>query len=400
MRRAGVLPRPNRVEAQGADTASNRTIEAALSQYVDESLDLTLLEADLNRIYGWGRFSRLDYGMAGEAPSALLQIQALPKTGGSPLILLGIAASNVETDDVNFSVQSRVTFLDIGRYGAEWRIDTSVGTNLRASSEYYAPVGRGFFVAPRVFAWRAHSSLFSDGQRLAEYKESMVGAGLDLGWGFGRRRSEIRFGYLLGQGDSEVRIGDPLLPDAKGTVSRAHLSWRFDDRDDSVVPRRGLQVEWSGSYSFQSPGSESGFSQSELEMSFFQPLASPNSLFFRAGGGTTFSRTAPPLQQFRLGGPFHLGAFGKDEFRGSRYLLVSPGYLHELLPLPLFVGKKLFATAWHEVGAVFEREESRDFRNSFTVGVVADTVLGPFFLGSSWGEGGRNKFYFALGRLF
>ena len=108
----------------------------------------------------------------------------------------------------------------------------------------------------------------------------------------------------------------------------------------------------------------------------------------------------PPLQQFTLGGLFRLGAFGVDEFRGSRYFLVSPGYLHEVAELPLVVGKKVYVTGWHEFGSVFERADHRDYHNSASLGVVAETLIGPFFVGTSWGESGRHKVYFSLGRLF
>ena len=50
--------------------------------------------------------------------------------------------------------------------------------------------------------------------------------------------------------------------------------------------------------------------------------------------------------------------------------------------------------AWHEVGSVFERGSSRDYLNSVSLGLVAETLVGPIFAGTSWGEGELHKIYF------
>jgi NTE family protein len=38
--------------------------------------------------------------------------------------------------------------------------------------------------------------------------------------------------------------------------------------------------------------------------------------------------------------------------------------------------------------------------NDFTAGVLAETALGPFFLGGSLGDSGHRKWFFQLGRVF
>jgi hypothetical protein len=55
---------------------------------------------------------------------------------------------------VRFSVGARLTFFDLGAFGAEWRNDVIVGSEYGIASEYYRPLDRPghFFVAPRLFA--------------------------------------------------------------------------------------------------------------------------------------------------------------------------------------------------------------------------------------------------------
>ncbi len=131
----------------------------------------------------------------------------------------------------------------------------------------------------------------------------------------------------------------------------------------------------------------------------FQENRGPNSLFLIGEGGTTFDETAPPAQQLTLGGPFRLGAFGQDEFRGSRLVFSGQGYLHQIGSLSGFWGG-LYAVGWHEIGSVFERAGPRDYLSVVSGGILAETLVGPMFLGGSWGEGGRGKLYFSLGSLF
>ncbi|MDQ3667036.1 MAG: hypothetical protein M3410_10790 [Acidobacteriota bacterium] len=42
-------------------------------------------------------------------------------------------------------------------------------------------------------------------------------------------------------------------------------------------------------------------------------------------------------------------AYGRDEFRGSHYVLVGGGYLHRLGYLPEFLGGKFYGLGWIEV---------------------------------------------------
>jgi NTE family protein len=45
------------------------------------------------------------------------------------------------------------------------------------------------------------------------------------------------------------------------------------------------------------------------------------------------------------------------------------------------------------------RNES-GFPNDVSVGVLAETAVGPFFIGGSVGDSGHRKWFFQLGRVF
>ncbi len=391
---------PEVVAACCTEKRAIREIEKRLKNHEGIPLKPGGPESELNAIHGSGRWSQLGYRGQRKDGQDILSIDVQEKRHGPPFVHLGIVANNSEADSVQFNLRSRLTFFDVGSYGSEWRVDASIGSRPSFATEYCRPFDSGFFLAPRLFAGRDLTNLYRNGQREAQYRTRFAGAGFDVGHHLENRRDELRLGFQVAHADGTVVVGDPLLPSLDGMISKAQVGWVHDGLDNPIVPRKGLGIELSGSWFFKSPGASTRFLQSELRVSNAVPLGQKNSLVMRLAGGSSFGNTAPPLQQFTLGGLSRLGGFGADEFRGSRYFLASPGYLHEVAELPLVVGKKVYITAWHDFGSVFERAGPRDYHNSASLGVVAETLIGPFFVGTSWGEAGRHKVYFSLGRLF
>lgn len=398
-RREGAF-RAEFLELAGPSQRDQEEIRRSLEENIGAELQTAALESDLNALYSLGRYRALSYrGITREQEEGLL-VEVTPKPHGPPFIDLGFQINGADIDNIRLGIRSRTTFWDVGAYGSEWRVDLGFGPETFARSEYYYPAGWGFFLAPRAFVEGEKIPLFEDGQRVAEYKATSAGAGFDLGYGFGSRTHEIRLGYEISHLDARVRIGDPLLPSVEGTVGVASLGWIHDRLDSAVVPRSGFRVELRPNWFFQSPGISGGFPQAELKFAFFQRVGEPNSVFVLGEGGTTFGETAPPAQQLTLGGPLRLGAFHQDEFRGSRLIFSTQGYIHRIGSLPALFGGKIYAGLWHEIGAVFEPQGQRDYLNVLSGGVLAETILGPVIVGGSWGEGGRYLFYFSVGSLF
>ena len=138
----------------------------------------------------------------------------------------------------------------------------------------------------------------------------------------------------------------------------------------------------------------------ELKLRYFQPVAPPASLFFAAEGGSTFGYQGTGIPQFFLGGPLHLSAYGTNELFGNQYYAFRVGYLHEIAHLPPFLGSKVYAVATYEFGKMYGFTDQSRFPNDVAAGLIAQTALGPFFIGGSVGDSGHRKWFFQLGRLF
>ncbi len=69
-------------------------------------------------------------------------------------------------------------------------------------------------------------------------------------------------------------------------------------------------------------------------------------------------------------------------------------------PLPPFVGKKVYAIGMYEFGKMYGIPTETKFPNDVAAGVLAETAVGPLFVGGSLGDSGHRKLFFQLGRVF
>ncbi len=398
-RKRSRTPVPSALEITGTRIEDAQAIRNKLEGYIGKPLAPERLQADLTEITGRGRDESLGYEIRRDKQQETLLIRVKQKQYGPPFVNLNLEIEGSDANNIDTSIGGRVTLFEVGSYRSEWRTDFRLGSRTLLATEYYRPLGEsGLFVAPRARYERGTQDLFMNGARVAEYQVKRVGAGVDIGYTF--RRSELRFGYDLGNINARVRVGDPLLPALKGKVSDVSARYEFDGQDSAVVPSRGVRLRAEAHRFFASPGATSDFSQAEVNLSAFKPITERGSVFVIGAGGTTFAQDAPPEQQFALGGPLRLGALGRGELRGNHYLLSGLGYLHALAKLPPLLGGKVYASSWYEVGGAFQNIASARFFNNISGGVVVVTRFGPVALGGSLGEGGRARLYFSFGRFF
>ncbi|HVH72156.1 MAG TPA: esterase, partial [Candidatus Dormibacteraeota bacterium] len=159
-------------------------------------------------------------------------------------------------------------------------------------------------------------------------------------------------------------------------------------------------VESNFRWTDHSPGVTEGFPSMDLKIGYFQPVARSASLFLESEGATTFGATNTGIPQFFLGGPSRLSAYGQNEFHGNQFYLFRAGYMHDLLTLPPFLGKKVYAVSAYEIGKMYGVTKGSDLPNDFAAGFLAETAVGPFFIGGSVGDSGHRKWFFQLGRVF
>ncbi len=399
-RKRSDIPVADTLDVTGVSGPGEAEIKNDLRNDVGKPINEKKLERHLSEIRGGGRYESLGYEIGQLDKEPRLKIRVSEKTYGPPLIVPILQIQSNGANDIDLAPGFRLTYFDIGGYGSELRTDVIIGSRSLFGVEYYRPIGReGFFVAPRAFYSSNRTGLYNDGNREAEYQIKRAAAAFDVGYIFGRR-SQIRVGYEIGRIDANVDTGSSTLPDVDGPVSAASTRFVFDGQNSAIVPTRGLRLTAEGYWYFNSPGAVQAYPQVALTSSYFKSISPKGIIFVYGSGGTSFDNVPGPAQQFTVGGPFRLSAYGRDEFRGRNFTLVGGGYLYKLGDLPPFLGQKIYAGGWYEGGSAFFNRSNVNYLNDVAGAFVVETLLGPVTLGGARGEGGRGKIFFSLGKLF
>ncbi|MFI5057601.1 MAG: patatin-like phospholipase family protein [Candidatus Acidiferrales bacterium] len=400
-RKRTAAPVPRFIQVKGTSGEQQASIERYLARFVDKPLDTESLDRALTRLTGVGKYDAIGYRFTEQNGKQGLLILVQEKTYAPPTIQPGFEMDGSESGDEKFTLGTRLTHLDVAGFRSEWRTDLSFGSTYGIASELYRPftATSKWFFAPRADASDAAFHIYAKNDPVSDYRFYRADLGGDLGYGFGRF-SEVRVGYEVGYLSTRLRLGTPEFPTLKGRIGAARFHYLMDRTDDPVIPRRGVRVESTFRWYNASPGAVESFPAMDLHVNYFQPISGAASLFVAGEGGTTFGTTNTGLPQFFLGGPEKLGAYGQNELNGDQYYLFRAGYLHDLFTLPPFVGKKIYAIGSFETGKMYGSLNESRFPVDGVAGIVAETALGPIFVGGSVGDTGHHKWFFQLGRVF
>lgn len=395
------LPVPQFVKVEGTSEREAVDVARYLKGFSDKPIEPQKLDRALTRLTGVGRFDSASYWLTEQDGKAGLLVRVVEKNDAPPMFQTAFEVDGSQAGNVDFTMGTRFTFMDVAGYRSEWRTDLVLGNTYGIQTELYRPFwaeSRWFF-APHADASDTRFQIYAKNDPLADYRIYRINIGGDLGYSFGRF-SELRVGYDLGSLNTKLRLGTPEIPSVEGRVGQSHLHYLLDHTDDPVIPRRGFSAESNFQWFDQSPGAASSFPAMEQKLGFFQPLTGTVSFFAEGEGGSTFGTKSTGIPQFFLGGPLRLSAYGLNEFQGNQYYLFRAGFVHDLLTLPPFVGKKVYAVGAYEIGKMYGVTADSNLPNDVAAGFLAETAVGPFFIGGSVGDSGHRKWFFQLGRVF
>ena len=395
------VPTPQFVEVQGTNPRAARQIERFLNRLVGHPIDNGELNQLLIRLTGIGKYASADFRFVTRDGQSGLVVTVHEYSYAPPILQLGFAIDGTESDDVTYTQLARITFMDVWGYRSEWRTSLQFGNEYGIETELYRPftATSKWFFAPRGEATDTSFKVFHRSTPQAIYRFFRDDAGIDVGYGFSRF-TEIRVGYEVGYFNPDLRIGAQLFPSNNGRFGDARLRFVTDHRDDFIAPRRGYSAEASFRWYDTNPGARDAFPVMEAQAEYFVPITKPGSIFVVAQGGTTFGSNNIGVPQFFLGGPSRLSAYGSNELFGNQYYYFRAGYLHDVLTLPPFVGKDVYVIGSYEFGKMYNAPNASKFPNDAAIGFLAETAIGPLFIGGSVGDTGHAKWFFELGHVF
>ncbi len=402
-RRLTFIGTPQFVRVEGVDARDAKHIENFLHPLVGKPVHTPELDAFLTRLTGLGRYDSVTYSMVHELGQDGLLVRVVEKSYAPPLMQPSFTVGGSEPDDVTFTLGTRFTFMDVAGERSEWRTDLQFGNTYGITTELYRPFlpfSRWFF-APNLSATATTFLIYHKHDPLADYRQGLATSGMDLGYSI-NRFSELRVGYSAGYFDDFLRLGTPQFSSSSGAVAFLHASYVLDHTNDPVIPTRGYYIQSLFHFYNEYPGAPQSFPTLQITLNGFQPVSSKGSLFLSTSDGTTFDfqhvGSPPP---FFLGGPNQLSAYGIHELFGNQYFFARGGYLHKIFTLPTFVGKQVYLSGAGEFGKMYgDPSPIPKFSCDVVGGFIAETSLGPVFIGGSIGDTGHQKWFFQLGRIF
>jgi len=396
-------PVPQFVEVTGTSPALASRIERRLKPDIGQPVNNDSLESQFTRIAGSGRFAALSYSLTNKNGIPGLLVSAQEKSYSPPIVRPLISIDGTNYNEVLFSAGARITFLDFGSFGSELRNDVIVGSIYRLATEYYHPLSptTHFFVAPRGLLNTDKFYYYYDNHIDSQYRKRQFGGALDFGYTF-RSVAELRLGYEAAYQRYSPVIGDTTIyPVQSGRVGVTRLRYVMDKTDDPVVPMRGMSVNYRGEWWDSNTGTNKQFPLTELRTRFLFPLNRKSSAYLTASGGTTFGYEDTGIPPFSLGGGLQLSAFGENELITNQYYLFQTGYIRRLSRLPPFLGDTVSLIGTYEAGKTFFVENEPRVPMDGILGIVIKTVVGPFEIAGTAGNGkDHKKIFFQLDRVF
>ncbi len=420
--RRRLAPTPQFVEVTGTDPHSARAIGKEIApQVAKKPLNIPLLQKDILDVQGDGRYSSLNYSMVEKNGQPGLLIRAEEKSYAPPIVRPFVELDGSDTNNVLFSIGGRITALNVGGYGAEWRNDVVIGAEYGLTSEYYRPLltGSGFFAAPRLLLDSSEFNAYTNSGSLGSiYRQQQAGGGFDFGYQLGRS-SEFRIGYQAEYFKYRLQVGESTEPTVAGLQAFTRFRYALVHVNDPVIPTRGqnatFRTQWfnaapdtikvAGAPSI-SANSTQRFPLTEGRFSQFLPVSDRTSIFATGAAGTVYGTTNISFPVFQLGGPTQFAAYGSNEILTNEYFLAQVGFIRELKELPPLLANKLYFEGRFEIGEFQEIGTPVDQAAQYRVpgdlsgGFLVNTIIGPVLLGGSVGDAGHRRFFFSLGRVF
>jgi NTE family protein len=395
------IPAPQFVEVRGTGPKASQEVERFLRPLEGKPIDIPVMEDKFNQLTGIGNFDSFDYWLGERDSQTGLIVTVHEKSHEPPSLQLGFEVDGSEAKDVTYTFAGRLNFQNVAGYRSEWRTDFAFGNTYSISTELYRPFNSlsKWFFAPRMGVSNAGFRFFKVNDPVALYRVGREDGGIDLGYEFDRF-TELRVGYEAGFTSAHLNLGTAEFVSVSGRIGDTHIHFRTDHTDDPIVPRRGYNVDarfhWYDAY----PGAAEPLPVLETRLEGFKPVSAKGSVFASADGGSTFGVRNTGIPLFFLGAPLRLSAYGTNELFGQQYYLFRAGYIRELLTLPPFVGKKVYIVSSYEIAKMYGFSSETKFPTDVEAGVVAETALGPLFIGGSVGDSGHQKWFFQLGRVF
>jgi NTE family protein len=408
---------------------SDKTIRSQLNIPIGEPLDYDQLTEDIRDIYNLQVFEEVNYEITQIDDGIIVTIKATPKWDINGQLRFGFGFEDDFKGHSDYTVQFEYIMFGLTSYGGEWRNYFRVGREKLAMTELFLPLDARqiFYVRPWLF-YRDNKvyispTLLADHSIRAELDESLPIHAVDhgvagaLGVNLGRS-VQLEAGVIKKEVKPEINLltvgpfsSSFVTLEARQNVVKSFVRLEIDTLNQAYFPSRGFLLSTGFEEQMPQWGSENDYQQFDVNAlaAFGNEV---HTVLLHGKYGTTyndenFEQSQDFNDYYTLGGLFNLSGLPTNALTGDNMAFGSLNYRYRLsdndffgeLSTPVYVG----GTA--EVGRAWYQYLNLDLpqEDTFTAGSLymgADTILGPFYLGAGYTEGGYYNFYLNLGQRF
>jgi NTE family protein len=393
------------IKVEGTRRVSPEVVLQSLETRVGEPLDRATIDLDMRRVFGRGDFENVNYALD-EIDGKQTLVVLVKEKPQRDYIRLGLGLDADLGKQSNFNLYASYRSKWLNAWGAEWRSDLVLGTDVLLGTEFYQPLGprQYFFVVPRlqysIEPWR----LFEDSVQIAEYQDAVALSQLDIGANiieFG----DVRVGALYGYRSFQLQSGLPLFPE-KGHVSLGALQARLRlDRLDSLnFTHSGFKVDLQAYSSLTALGADDQYSYWTGLAQGAYTIGSHTLEALISGGSRIGSNDIPAYDLFNLGGFLYLSGLQRQQLKTEDFVFGRLVYRTKLADIPLFegvyAGASIEAAHLKPAVPVWQGERITGYLDVLAGSVYLglDTPLGPLYVGFGYANRDNRAVYLFLGR--
>lgn len=398
------LPEPgpifiDRIVLENTSPAADEAVRRLISQQEGRPLDLDRLKLDLTTIFDFGVFELVDFSVTEQSDETILTINASGNSYAPHVFKAGLSFNGGQEGKTDLNARLRYSWMELNRFGGEWRSDLHTGRRTLLQTEFFQPTGWGrtFFAALGGRTQYSVLDYFDSSGRRGEYNLTDHTILFDLGTRLGKwgeARAGLEYGFLKTTNKSGLGLDE--FRNWRGGYS-GFLG--IDLMDEPIFPRRGVDGQATLFLGREEFGSSLHYTRLEGRARGVTTVSN-NSFQLGLRGGSDLDTGAPQFDEFTIGGMNRLSGYLDNELRGKTYGMASLNWYRQIFGSPgLFSTSYLVGLGVEAGNAWPTRNIARlnDLRYCLNVSLMAKTALGPVILTYGMAEAGHNTVYLSMG---
>lgn len=393
------------IRVEGTKRVSPEVVLQSLQTQIGLPLDRDTIDLDMRRVYGRGDFENVNYAIEDIDGKQTLVVLVKEKPERD-FFRFGLSLDADLGKQSNFNLYASYRAKWLNKWGAEWRSDLVLGTDVLLGTELYQPIGprQYFFVQPRleysIQPWR----LFEDTVQIAQYQDTAAIARLDLGANI-IEYGDVRVGASYGYRSFELQSGRLLFPaKANTTIGAVQAQLRLDRLDGLNFTHNGFKVDLKAYSSLGALGADDEYSYWTGLAQGAYTIGAHTLEALVTGGNKIGSDDIPAYDLFNLGGFLYLSGLQRQQLKTQDFAFGRLVYRTKLADIPLFqgvyAGASIESARLKPTVPVWQGERVDGYLNVLAGSVYLgiDSPLGPLYMGFGYANRDNRAVYLFLGR--